>query len=62
MDSETKHLLEKIYMAQIVLYRKLEKIEDKVSNRSSLKSFGSTAYDLEKEIEKATREIENYNR
>lgn len=52
MDSETKQLLEKIFAAQIVIYRKLRKVEEKSKGTTSMDSYDKDLRELNSEIEK----------
>lgn len=54
---EEKELLEKIYYNQIVLFRKLEDVKDKLDRRTRMRGYSSVLYDLESEVKKLRREL-----
>lgn len=52
MSAEEKQLLKQILANQVVLFRQIEKIQEKLKNSTSMKGYGSVVTDLEREASK----------
>jgi hypothetical protein len=52
MSADEKQLLKQILANQVVLFRQIEKIQEKMKGSMSMKGYGSVVSDLEREASK----------